>query len=64
MLETEPPPLSYLQGHQTDTPEEVVANPKEEEKPVPISGLRESVEKVEVVVVTVEEEEKGTELYC
>ena len=47
-----------------DTPEEVIANPNGEEKPVPISGLHESEEKVEVVVVTVEEEEKGTELYC
>ena len=49
---------------ETDTAEDVVVNPNEEEKPVPISGLRESEEKVEVVVVTVEEEEKGTELYC
>ena len=48
---------------ETDTAEDVVVNPNEEEKPVPISILRESEETVEVVVVTVEEE-KGTQMYC
>ena len=48
---------------ETDTAEDVIANPNEEEKPLPISSLLESEEKVEVVVVTVEEEEKGSERY-